>query len=809
MSRLLRDIRFGLRLLLRNPGFAAAAVIALALGIGANTAIFSVVYAVMIDPLPYPNADQMVMVWSKIQGGRNGVSAGDYLDWKNQSNAFQSLSAWSGESFNVSTSNLPEQVVGRRVTPGFFGMSRGIPPVLGRDFREDEGQVGNDHELILSHQLWQRRFGGDPQIVGRVVRVNGESYTVVGVLPADPWDRWEEQIYSPLAFKPEQVNHDFHWLLVQGRLKPGVTMAQAQSNMDAVTSHIAETYPQSNKGWGAIVDPMRNDFFGRDQQQSLWFLMTAVGFVLLVACANVANLLLARGVARQKEIAVRISTGASRSSLFWQFLVESLTLAGIGGALGIAFAWAILKGLMVAMPPNSLPAEANVRLSLPVLAFTVGITLFAGVLFGTVPALHAARLNLNEVLKEGGRTTAGSSRHRLRQALVVVEFSLALTLLAGAGLAIHTLWNLRQVDLGIRKNHILTFSLPIPSGQLTQQDEVTSFYRRLIEKIKALPGVEQVSASTGLPLQGAYFGMPFYMAGKAPSDRSTRPGTRFQMVTPEYYSLFGIRLLQGRAFTENDIAGGAHVAMVNENFAKKYFGGADPLAQRVVVEQLIPGVTKLGPPIEWQIVGVYRNVRNGNLRNAETTQMDVPFWQSPWPGTTMAVRTTNDPGSASKAIAGVVQSMNGDLPISNVRTMDEILQRDLAGDGFMASLLATFSCLALLLAALGIYGVMAFGVAQRTHEIGMRMALGAGPSRVLRLILKEGLTLSGIGLLVGLGGAYAVERTMRSRLFGVGSLDPLVLGAVAIVLVASALLACYLPARHAMRVDPMVALRYE
>ena len=809
MSKLWRDIRYSLRLLARNPGFSTVAVLALALGIGATTAIFSVIYAAMIEPMPFPNPDRMVIVWSKIQGGRNGVSAGDYLDWKNQSNVFQSLSAWSGESFNLSTSNLPEQVDGRRVTPDFFTQSRGIPPELGRDFLDQEGQTGNDHELIVSHRLWQRRFGGDPQAIGRQVRVNCESYTLVGVLPADPWDRWDAQIYAPLAFKPEQVNHDFHWLLVQGRLKAGVTLAQAQSNMDAVTQHIAEAYPQSNKGWGAMVEPMHDDFFGRDQQQSLWFLMAAVFFVLLVACANVANLLLARGVTRQKEVAIRVSTGASRTGLFWQFLIESLTLAALGGVLGTAFAWVILKAMMAAMPPNSLPSEANVRLSLPVFAFTAGATLLAGVLFGTMPALHAARLNLNEVLKEGGRTSAGSGRHRLRQALVVVEFSLALTLLAGAGLAIHTLWNLREVDLGIEKDHILTFDIPVPQGQLTQQDEAISFYRRLIEKIEALPGVEHASASTGLPLQGAYFGMSFYLGDKPPSDRSSRPGARFQMVTPEYYSLFGIHIIQGRAFTEQDIAGGAHVAMVNENFAKKYLGGADPLTQRVVVEQLIPGVTKLGPPIEWQIVGVYHNVRNGNLRNAESTQIDVPFWQSPWPSAEIAIRTRNDPGAISRSIASLVQSMNADLPMANVRTMDEVLQNDLQGDSFMTSLLATFSGFALLLAALGIYGVMAFSVAQRTHEIGMRMALGADRSRILRLIFKEGVILSLIGIAVGLGGAYAVQRIMGSQLYGVGSLDPLVLGAVAGVLLVAALLACYVPARRAMSVDPMVALRYE
>jgi putative ABC transport system permease protein len=809
MDKLWRDIRFGFRLLRRSPASSAIAIIALALGIGANTAIFSIIYSTLIAPMPYPQPNQIVMVWSKINSNRNGVSAGDYLDWKNQSSSFQELSAWSGTSFNLSTSNEPEQVDGRLVTPGFFSGTFGTAPVMGRDFLPEESQVGRDHELILTHELWLQRFGGNPHIIGEPVRVNGASYTVVGVLPAGVFDRLDEKLFAPLAFKAEQINHDFHWLLVAGRMKPGVTIPQAQADMNVVTQHIAQAYPQSNKSWGSSVELLQNDFFGRDIQNSLWLMMGAVVFVLLVACANVANLLLARGMARQKEIAVRSSSGASRGELFRQFLTESLMLAGLGGVLGIGVAWVTLKALMAALPAYTLPSEADVRLSLPVLAFTLGATMLAGMLFGSVPAWHAASLNLNEVLKEGGRTTASSSRHRLRRILVVSEFALALTLLTGAGLAIHTFWNLRRVDLGIRKDHVLTFVLPVPDGHLTQPEQINAFYKQLIEKIEALPGVQQAAASTGLPLEGTGFGMPFTIVGKPVSDPSARPGAGFEMATPGYYETFGIQLTKGRVFTEADTANGAHVALVSEAFVKKYLGDADPLTQRILVEQLIPGVTKLGPPVEWQIVGVFHDVRSGNLRQVSRGEIDVPFWQSPWPTANISVRTSNDPAGLTKSIAAVVKSMDPDLPLADVRTMDDILDRSLSGDRLETSLLGTFAALALVLAALGIYGVMAFAVAQRTHEIGLRMALGAAPSRVLSLIIKEGMTLTAIGLGVGLAGSYLVARAMQSQLYGVGSIDPVVLSAVAFVLAATALLACYLPARRAMRVDPMVALRYE
>jgi len=810
MANFARNVRYGLRLLLKNPGFTSVALLALVLGIGANTAIFSVVYATLLSPMPYPNPDQLVIVWSKIaaNGNRNGVSAGDFLDWKSQSTVFQSLCAWTGGNFAFAGSDHPEMIETRLTTPGFNDMV-GTPFFLGRDFLPEEGQVGREHVVIMTHRLWMERFGSDRDIIGKPIRLNGEPYTVVGVLAAGQPDRLENQLFVPLAFKPEQINHDFHFVLVMGRLKPGVTIQQANADMDSVTRHIAEVYPKSNKGWGASVEPLQNDFISKDTIKNLWLLMGAVGFILLIACVNVANLLLARGTARQREIAVRAALGATRWQLFGQFLTESVALSLIGGVLGISLAWGLLKVIVAMIPPFTLPSEADFRLNLSVLFFSLAASIVCGVLFGCAPAWQTAQLNLSDTLKESGRSSSSSvGRHGLRRTLVVIEFALALTLLAGAGLVIHSFWKLSRVDLGFRQDHILTFYLPITNDRFAHPEQINTFYRQLMDKIGALPGITSVSASTGMPIIGTNFGMPFNLAGQA-VDPSSRPGAGFNMVTPEYFRTFGIRMLQGRALTEQDVAGSVHVAVVNETFLKKYLSKVDPLTQRVVVEQLIPGVTKLGPPIEWQIVGVYGDVHNGGVRREGFPEIDVPFWQSPWPSAGFAVRTFGDPAGMTKSIAAVVHTLDPELPLDQVKTMDQLVHESLASDRFSTVLFASFAGLALLLAAIGIYGVMSFAVAQRTHEIGLRIALGAGPRQVLRLVIGEGMLLALIGLGVGLGGTYFVGRVMKTVLYQVNAVDPGAIGAVTAVLLLSALLACYIPARRATQVDPMVALRDE
>ena len=809
MGTLWRDVSFGLRLLAKNKGFGAVAVLALALGIGPNTAIFSVIYATLLAPMPYPHPEQLVVVWSKIQGSRNVVSAGDFLDWQRESTAFQGIGAASGSQFNLATAQEPEQVQAQTSTPGLLGIF-GYTPLLGRcDFHADEAQAGRDHVVILTHRLWQRRFGSDPGIIGRQIRMNDQPYTVVGVLRPGQADRLQQEMWVPLVFKPEQINHDFHWLIVLARMKPGVTLARAQADMDSVTRHIAQVYPRSNQGWTSSVEALQNDFLSRDTRTHMWLLMGAVGFVLLIACVNVGNLLLARGTSRQKELAVRASLGAARTRLFRQLLAESLALAAIGGALGVAMGWAILKAVMSLMPKFTLPSEADAGLNLPVLAFTLCATALAGALFGCAPAWQATRLDLVEPLKEAGRAIGGG-RHRLRQALVVVEFALALALLTGAGLAIHSFWNQTRADMGFRSDHVFTFNLPVPADRFTAAGQIDGFYRTVLEKIEAVPGVERAMAATGMPLDGPGFGMPFTVAGKPVSDPSARPGAAFLMCTAGYFRTFGVQMVRGRAFNEQDVAGSLRVAVVNERFVQKFLAGADPLRQRILVEELIPGVTKLGPPQDWQIVGVFRDVRAPEiLKDSDYPEIDVPFYQSPWPQAAMAVRTHGDPAAIQKSVAAAIHTVDPTLPLAQPRTMEQVMDEHLSGDRFNALLYLSFAGVALLLAAVGIYGVMAFAVAQRTHEIGLRMALGASRPRVLALVLREGMTLAAAGLAVGLAGAWFVGRAMKTVLYGTGAIDYSSLGVVALVLLAAALLACWFPSRRATAVDPMTCLRAE
>jgi putative ABC transport system permease protein len=809
MANFLRDTRFGFRLLRKNPGFATVAILALALGIGANTAIFSIFYATLLAPFPYPQPDQLVVLWSTVGGNRNSVSAGDYLDWKRDSKVFQVLGAVTGEQFNVSAGvERAVQVEGSYLTPGFLDQLIGDKPFLGRYLLPDDAVAGKDHVVIITHKLWETHFGADPNITGKQIHLNGELYTVIGVQPPGQPDRLGRQLVVPLVFTPDQTNHDFRWLVILGRMKPGVTLAQANADMDTVARHIAEDYPKSNKGWGVSVVPLKNDFLNPDVRKGLPLLLGAVGFVLLIACANVANLLLARGAARQREVAVRASVGASRRQIFMQFLIESLALASVGGVLGVGLAWVLMKAIVASMPPYTLLSETDVRMSVPVLLFTLATVMLAGVLFGCAPAWRAARMNLNEVLKEGGGTARSTGRHGLRRALVIAEFALALSLLAGGGLAIHSLWNVAHVDLGFRSDHLLTFDLPVTKGRLTDPVQITTFYRQALEKIQALPGVTSVSASEGAPLQGVRFGMPFQIAGKEVADMSQRPVAGFNMVTPDFFKVFGIRMAQGRAFNDQDLGGGVQVAVVNENFAKKFLAGVDPLSQRIFVEQLVPGVTKLGSPVAWQIVGVYHEVRNGRLEE-DFPEIDVPFWQSPWPQALIALRSDVEPENLTRSIAGIVQSIDPDLPLGNPRTMEQIMDRSLSQQRFTAGLFGGFAVVALLLAAVGIYGVMSFAVAQRTHEIGLRMALGAGQGRVLALILKEGMLLAGVGLALGLFGAYGVGKVMHGLLYNVAVFDFAAFSAVAAVLLLAGLLACFIPAHRATLVDPMQALRQE
>ena len=807
MRTLLRNLRYGLRGLRRRPGMTAAIIATLAIGIGATTAIYTVVYAVLIAPLPYPNADQLTVIWSKVNGHRNGVSAGDFLDWQRQSHSFQQLTAWTGASFNVATQEQPQQLIGRLTSPGWFDM-QGIPMFLGRDFLPEEGVPGKDEVVVLTHKLWNE-LGADRTIVGKTIPVDGKPRTVVGVLSPGLPDRLGFEMAAPLAFTPEQINHEYHWILVMGRLKPGVTLQQAQSDMDAVTSHIAATYPKSNTGWGARVDPLKNDFLPPERIDNLWFLLGAVAFVLLITCANVANLLLASGAGRQREIAIRTSMGASRTQVFLQFLTESLLLAALGGALGIAFGKLLIRLVLAIVPEGILPSEANFHLDPPVLIAALALTTLAGLLFGCAPAWYASRVDPQESLKDGGRSTSGSRSNKLRRLLIIGEFSLALSLLAGAGLAIHSFWNLTRIDLGVQTDHVLTFQLNQPQTRFASPAEMNTYNDQVMAAVRAVPGVSSAATVTGLPLLGTSDGMTFsIVGGPSYSDPSKRPGTGFQSVSPDYFKTFGIDVIQGRAFTPQDTSTSVRVAMVNQEFVRRYLQGLDPLQQRIAMEEIIPGSPQVGPIVEWQIVGVFHNVRDGSFRE-DRPEMDVPFTQSLQRNVNIGVRTARDPGAMARSIAAAVHSVDPHVAVAHVRTMDQVKSESLAEDRFTMLLFAAFAFVALLLAAVGIYALMAFAVSQRTQEIGLRLALGSGKGRVISLVLRDASMLAVTGLVLGLAGAALIGRIMRSTLYEVGAMDVWVLLTVGIVLLLTALLASYLPARRAASIDPMKALRTE
>jgi len=792
-------------MLRKNSGLTAAVIATLMLGIGATTAIYTVVYAVLLAPLPYPHPEQLVMVWSKVRGHNNGMSAGDFLDWKEQSKSFQQLAAWNGASFNVATQEQPEQLPGMRSTPGWFGL-QGMPFLMGRDFRPEEGITGGEHAVILTHKLW-RRLGADRDIVGHSMRLNGEPYTVVGVLAPGVGDRFDFELAAPLAFRPEQINHDYHWLLAMGRLKPAVTLQQAQADMNAVTAHIAAAYPQSNKGWGASVEPLKNDFLPPERIRNLWLLLGAVGFVLVIACVNIANLLLAKGAARLREIAIRSSVGANRRQIFGQFLTESVVLALIGGGLGIALGVGLLRAILTIVPEGILPSEANFQLDSHVLGVALVATTLAGLLFGCAPAWYASRVDPAESLKEGGRSGTGTGNHKLRRGLITGEFALALSLLAGAGLAIHSFWNLTRIDLGVRTDHVLIFGLNQPHGRFATPEQMNTYNQQMLSALRAVPGVSGAATVTGTPLRGVSDGMPFTLVGGPTfADPSQRPGTGFQSVSPDYYKTFGIQVVKGRPFSEQDTASSVRVAMVNEEFASRYLKGMDPLQQRVLIEEIIPGLPKLGPPVEWQIVGIFHNVRYGDFRDAYP-EVDVPFAQSLSPSVTIGIRTAEDPSAMSKTIAAAVHSVDPQIALARLRTLDQVKKESLGEDRYTMVLFASFAVVALLLAAVGIYGLMAFAVAQRTNEIGLRLALGASKLHVVTLILKEASVLAGMGLAIGLAGSALVGRTMRTTLYGVGATDFSVIVSVGLILFVTALFASYLPARRAAMIDPMKALR--
>jgi putative ABC transport system permease protein len=806
MGALRQNISFAIRTLFKNKGFTITAVLTLGLGIGATTAIFSVVYAVF-EPMPYPKANQLVMVWAKLPAGRNSVPAGDFVEWRRRSTSFQDMNAWTSAWFNVATNDRPELVQAARCTPGLLAM-QGMPLFLGRNFLPEEGEPGRDHVVILSNRAWSKYFNSNRELVGKEIRMNGEPYTVVGILLPGMYDRFNSQMWVPLSLRPEEITHDNNFMPVMARLKDGVTIDQAQAEMSGIAAQLQNESPKTNANRGVSVEPLHLNFVTESTRRNLWMLLGAVAFLLLIGCVNVANLLLARGTSRQKEIALRAALGASRPRLFAQLLTESLVLAAIGGVLGVLLARAIIDAITLVMPPvgTMLPSEADIRISVPVLLFTIAVTTVAGLLFGAAPAWQATRFDLNEILQLGGRTGSSGVKRNALRVLVVAEFSLALTLLATGGLALRGFWNLTRIDLGFQTDHVLTFRLPVPDRRLNGADQIKAYYGRMLDNIRIIPGVTKAAVTTGLPGGGSGNGARFTIVGQ-PVNPTARLFTGIRMVTPEFVDTLGIRMLSGRNISEQDTAGTVRVATVNEQFVKQYFAGVDPLTQRISFPEIIPGAPR-GKPVEWQIIGVYHNIRGAGFRE-DQAEINIPFAQSPWPRAAIAIRTSGEPKAVIKSIAAAVNAVDQDLPLADVQTIDEIVSESLAIDRFSVVLFASFGLLGLVLAAVGIYGVMAYAVSQRTHEFGVRMALGAQRSRVINMVLKEGTILAVSGTVLGLGGAYLVGRAMQSTLYGVGAFDVRAFSAVSFLLLVAALLACLFPAWRASRVEPLEALRYE
>jgi putative ABC transport system permease protein len=809
LGTLLQDLRFGFRMLVKRPGFAIVTIVTLALGIGANSAIFTVVNAALLRPLPYREPGRLVHLWEttpREQFNEREASYPDYLDWKANNQVFEDVAGYTRRSFSLTGRETPERLEGAAVTDNFLQVL-GVEPILGRAFRKGEDLPGAERLVLLSYGLWQRRFGGDPNIVGQTLALNGESYAVIGVLPESFQfaPAGTPELWATLNPNDGQVSRRFmHWLNIIARLKPGVSVAQAQAGMGSVAQAIAQGDPQSHTGTAIKVVSLHEQIVG-NVRPILLVLLGAVCFVLLIACANVANLLLARSAARQKEIAIRTALGAGRWRLIRQLLTESLLLAGLGGAFGLILAqWGV--DLLVARIPASqvktMPYLQGLTIDSRVLIFTVLVSLVTGLVFGLAPALQSSRLNLQESLKEGGKTSAAPARGRLRNLLVVAEIALALVLLVGAGLMLKSLVRLLSVDPGFNADNLLTMRVLLPIAKYPENAQVATFHQQLIERVESLPGVKGVGSVNILPLLGGNTAT-FVPEGRPAPPPGQEVESNIRNVNSSYFRVMNVPLIRGRYFTDQDTDKTPPVLIINQTAANRFFPGEDPVGRRLIYPKI-----EL-PPFE--IVGVVGDEKVTGLDKAVTPVIYGPFLQSPNGSISLVVRTDGDPNSIVRAVRSEIQQLDPDLPVFDVRTMGQII--DNAPSTFLrrypAFLIGVFAGVALLLAMVGIYGVISYSVTQRTHEIGVRMALGARQGDIFKMVLGQGLILTLVGTACGLLAALALTRFLSSLLFNVSANDPLTYIAVSLPLIAVALLACYIPARRATRVDPMVALRYE
>jgi len=813
MNTFLADLRFGVRMLLKSPTVTIVAIVALTLGIGANTAIFSVVHGVLLRSFPYRDPDQLVLVWEKRQGGRtdqNVINLANFNDWKTQNQVFSDMAVFFDRSLNLSGDGEPEEVPVQYATANIFSVL-GSNPILGRSFVEDDGRnsLATPSAVVISYRLWQRRFGGAQEIVGRQITLNNQPATVIGVMPANfGWhiQRGNEASKPADIWIPFQLTSD---LLVRrgrfascvARMKPGVTIDQARVDMQTISARLSQQYPDFLSTWSTNVVPLRTQFTG-EIRRPLLIVLGAVGFVLLIACANVANLLLARASARRKEIALRAGLGASRWRIARQLLTESVLLSFIGGILGVFVAWWGTKALVALSPPALIDLQ-RVSANIPVLGFTLGLSLLTGIIFGLAPAVEATRFDLQDALKEGGKNVGGNARTSyLRNTFVVTQVALALVLLVGAGLLVKSLSRLQSVDPGFNAGNLLTVRISLPLGKYDTDQKRIDFFQQAMTQIKGLPGVQAVGEINVAPFTGLYNGTSVEIAGAPPLPPAQELKTGVSVTDASYFQTMQIPVIRGRVYTQQETVEMRHVVVVNEAFVKKNLGGEDALGKRLIVY-----MKEQNDPCE--IIGVVADNKHLGLDQSVEPMVFWPHAELTYPGMTMLARTSGDPAALAPSVRGVIRSLDPQQPIGQISTMESLLSVSVARARFSASLLTVFSILALVMAAVGIYGVMSYTVLQRTHEIGVRMALGAQRRDVLKLVLKTGIVLGVIGVVVGLAASFALTRLIATLLFEVTATDKTTFGVVAVLLFIITLLACYVPARRATKVDPLKALRYE
>ncbi len=817
MNTLLQDVRYALRLLRKSPGFTAVAILTLALGIGANTAVFSVVDATLLRPLHFMNPSSLVMMWENGPGrlSRFPASAPDLFDWEEQNHCFSGMAAFTEQPMNLTGADQPEQVNVEQVSPSFFSVL-GVRPILGRGFSKGEDQPGKSNVAILSYNLWESQFGGDPNIIGKAIQLNGRSVRVVGVAGAD-FDFYvrehspmgeRPQLWDPLELPPEWHQRSkistWHGLRVIARLNSGISLSQAQAQMNVVATNLATRYPEYDKGLGVVLVPLRDQLSGA-RRAPLFILLGAVGFVLLIACANLSSLLLSRASGRRQEIAIRFALGASRSRVTRQLLTESVLLGVLGGAVGTFVAVWSVKALIHAGSGGLLDLSA-VTVDWRILVFACGVTLLAVLFAGFLPSFMAARGEVGSELSDGRHSSASRRSLATSNAFVVVEISLALVLLVASSLLIQSFFRLTEVNPGFRVTHLLTFQVTLPASKYGQETARAAFFSQLLDEIEALPGAVSATADLAPPFDGLGLTTSVTIIGEPARPPGEALGTLARVIEPGYFRTMGIPLLRGRTFNEREFAQQSNAVMINKTFAEEYCRGENPLGKKIIIDAAAQN-GKDNPPDE--IIGMVGDVHELSLAAAPKPLVYWAYPELPYRVMTVVVRTATPPMSLVPAIRGVLRRIDKDQPIAKISTMDQLVANSVAGSRFTTLLLSAFAGLALGLACIGIYGVMAYSVAQRTHELGIRMALGAHPANVLRMVIREGMFLAAGGIIIGIGGALVLGRVLQSLLFEIKPTDAATFVTVAIVLAAVSAVACWIPARRATKVDPMVALRHE